>query len=67
MARNQISKNDLLVIKVLESDRDFIFSFLVEDDLESPCVIIDFKACAHGLLNLIGDSSYDDDLNKEVK
>ena len=66
MARNQISKNDLLVIKVLESDRDLVFSFLVEDDLESPCVIIDLKASAHGLFNLIGDSSYDDDLNKEV-
>ena len=55
------------VVKVFESNWDFILAFLIEDDFEGSCIVIDLETCAHGLFNLVGDSSYDDDLAKGKK
>ena len=65
MARNQISKQDLLVVKVLERDGHLVLAFLIEDYLESSSVVIDLEAGAHGLLNLVGDSPHNYDLTKK--
>jgi len=51
-----------LVVKVFESNWDFILTFLIEDDFEGSCIVIDLETCAHGLFNLVGHSSYDDDI-----
>lgn len=53
---------NLLVVKVLQCNRHFVFSFLVEDYFESASVIVDFEECAHGLLLLGSDATHDDDL-----
>ena len=57
----------LLVVKVLESNGDLIFSLLIEDDLEASGVIVNLKQGAHGLLGLRGHASNDDDLKVRAK
>ena len=56
---------DLLIIKVLEGNRYFIFTLLIEDNFEGTGVIANFKERTHWLLLFVDDSSNDDNLNKK--
>ena len=55
----------LLVIKVLKSNRHFIFALLIEDNLEGACVIVNLEEGPHGLLLLCGHTSHNNDLKSE--
>ena len=48
----------LLVVKILKSHRDFVFSFLVKDHFEGACVVVDFKQGAHRLFLLRDHAAY---------
>ena len=65
MAQNSLKKVYLLIIEILQSHRDLVFSLLIEDDLEGACVIVNLEQCPHGLLLLGSHSAHDYDLNKE--
>jgi hypothetical protein len=56
-------KNNLLVIKVLEGDRNLVLAFLVENDFKSACVVIDLKQGAHRLFLLGRHASNNNDLS----
>ena len=55
----------LLVIKVLKSDRHFIFALLIEDNFEGACVIVNLKEGPHGLLLLCSHTSHNNDLKRQ--
>ena len=57
----------LLILKVLESNRHFVFALLIEDDLECARVVVDLEARAHGLLLLGHDAAYNNDLQRKDK
>lgn len=54
---------NLLVVEVLQRNRHFVFSLLVEDYFESASVVVDFEQRAHGLLLLGSNATHDDDLH----
>ena len=58
-----MAQSDLLVIKVLEGDGNLILAFLVENDFEGACVVVDLKQRAHRLLLLCSDASHNYNLN----
>lgn len=52
----------LFIIKVLEGNRYFIFTLLIEDNFEGTSVIANFKERTHWLLLFVDDSANDDNL-----
>lgn len=54
--------HQLLIVKVLQSDWNLVLTLLVEDDLERSGVVVDLEAGAHSLLNLVGNTSDNDDI-----
>ena len=53
---------ELLVIEVPESLRKLVLVFVVEEDVESAGIVVDFKLGTHGFLYATQDSSTDDDV-----
>lgn len=54
--------HQLLVVKVLERNRHFILTLLIEYDFERASVVIDLKAGTHCLFNLVCNSTHYDDI-----
>ena len=56
----------LLILEVLQSDRDFILTFLVKNHFEGASIVIDFEKSSHRLFCALDDTSnYNDLQNKE--
>ena len=53
---------ELLVIEVTESLRKLVLVFVVEEDVESASIVVDFKLGTHGLLYATEESPTDDDV-----
>ena len=56
----------LVIVKILECGWDLVLAFVVEKDVKSACVVVNFKLSTHRLLDATQKSAADDDVGYRI-
>jgi hypothetical protein len=56
----------LVIVKILECGWDLVLAFVVEKDVKSACVVVNFKLSTHRLLDATQKSAADNDVGYRV-